>query len=377
MNVLFLGAPIAPPVSVGLTLEQRFQLMGQNTGNLLIGQSIFEELIVKDYGYGTHYSAREAEEKFDVIVIAAANFIFKGFDLSSLANYIEPIKLPCVMVGLGAQAPKMGHKLTDIPEGTRRLLSLVSDRGKMIGVRGEYTAETMNDLGYKNVAPVGCPSLYRTLKKKLTIRRPVIAEDMKVSLNGSRNVYSHSATPMSALQIEGELLKLSIEKGWNYVLQNEEPELYISQGDALSDPYLLDLTTLIKRFNLTTTPEIFAQHMREKYQVFFDLMSWDNYIRTFDASIGSRFHGNMIALTNEVPAVILTHDSRTTEMAELMQIPHIAVDRISALDVLETFKSADFDGFETRYSELFESFADFLFKNGLDHKLDAASKPRA
>lgn len=368
MKVLFLGAPIQSPPST-LTPHQRFDALGKNTGNLLIGNSLFEELNFTDHAYGQRLSAEEVNDRFDVVVIGAANFIFRNFDFSHLSAYLEAVKLPCVMIGLGAQAPAVGQSVTDIPDGTKRLLAIVSERSAAIGVRGYFTASVVNDLGIKNVEAIGCPSLYRTCRPRLSVRRPVVGSEIKLSVNGSRNVIDHSAHREAARRVESQLLDLAIRNGYNYVLQNENPEMSVLWSDVLDggDARLLD--TLVRRFNLSISGKEFASCIKSKFRLFFDLESWDAYIKEFDASIGSRFHGNLIGLTNGVPAFIFTHDSRTAEMAGFMHIPHAEVQNVDNLDVREVFASADYEKFERRYETLYKLFASFLTRNGLKHRL--------
>ncbi|QOF74608.1 polysaccharide pyruvyl transferase family protein (plasmid) [Aminobacter sp. SR38] len=371
MKVLFLGAPIAPHSDTSLSWREKFQYFGHNTGNLLIGQSLREEISVSDFHFGHGINPKEASERFDMILIPAANFLFKNFDFGYLADFVEATTLPCMMVGLGAQAPTVDSaRIEGIPAGTMHLLQLVADRSKVIGVRGDFTAQVLNDLGYKNVEPLGCPSLYRTLKRELKVKRSHVASDLKLSLNGSSNVVQHSVSVEAAKMVESALLRLSLEKGFNYVLQNETPEMTVQHN---ADPTTDDLATLgvlVKRFDLGLSPQEYAAHIRTRFRTFFDLNSWDAYIKTVDASIGSRFHGNLISLTNGVPAFVVTHDSRTTEMAELMRIPHRRVDQIDRFDVNDLFMSADFDAFETRYTRLYDRYAAFLTKNGVHHKLE-------
>jgi hypothetical protein len=367
MKILFVGAPVAPHPNPSAMWTEKLEYYGENTGNLLIGQSLREELSITDFHFGHHIDPAEASERFDMIVIPAANFIFKNFDFDYLAKFVEATSLPCMMVGLGAQAPSTGSPMSDIPAGTMRFLALVADRSNVIGVRGEFTAEVMNDFGYKNVEPLGCPSLYRTAKRELKVKRP--GTELKLSLNGSSNVIQHSVSAVAAQKVESAVLRLSLEKGYNYVLQNETTEMTVQHDLNMKENDLKPLATLVKRFGLGVGAEEYALHIRTKFKTFFDLGSWDDYIRGFDASIGSRFHGNLIALTNGVPAFLITHDSRTAEMAQLMRIPHRSVDKINELDVQELFASSDYDAFERRYTQLYDRYADFLSKNGLRHKL--------
>lgn len=370
MRILFLGAPIAPKSTPGITDQQRFDATGKNTGNLLIGQSLFEELDFAEYGYGTCIPPGEANLRFDVIVVGAANFIFRGFDLGPMAEFIEKTMLPCVMVGLGVQAPAVGSAVTDIPEGTHRLLQIVADRSKSIGVRGHFTAEILNDFGIRTARAVGCPSLFRRLNRNLTIRRPPSDRPMRISLNGSRNVIVHAASTEAARWVEAQLLRLSVQNGYSYVLQNEMPEMQVLWADDDATEYLSELEAIVTKFDLGVTSERFLRHIKSTNRLFFDLNEWDEYISAFDLSIGSRFHGNAIALTNGVPAIMLTHDSRTTEMAQLMRIPHIMVEEVGTLDVKELALSADYDHFEQEYPSAYDRFVEFLDENGLPHKLE-------
>lgn len=375
MRILFLGAPIAAIDDKTLSYQERFSRTGYNSGNILIGQSIFDELIFTEFGFGTSFAPEEVDDRFDMIVIAAANFIFKNFDFSYLADFIEKTNVPCVMVGLGAQAPRSSiDKVKDIPEGTVRLLKIVSDRSKTVGVRGYFTAEVMNDFGIKNVRAIGCPSIYRKKSRDLKIKRIDFCKNLKITLNGSRNVYEHADIPEDAKFMEGEILKLSISGGVSYVLQNEKPEMDILLGCNEIGEFYNDIGTIIKRFGLNVSEFDFYNHVKNNNNMFFNLNDWDNYISKFDISIGSRFHGNVIALTNGVPAIVLTHDSRTQEMADLASIPHLSVGDVREVNIIDIARHADFDEFENKYKILYDRFAEFLNENGLEHKLADAEK---
>ena len=127
--------------------------------------------------------------------------------------------------------------------------------------------------------------------------------------------------------------------------------------------------SIVARLELNISENTLINHIRSKNRLFFELDEWDKYISCFDYSLGSRFHGNLIALTNGVAATILTHDSRTTEMAELMSIPHVPVEDATHLNVNELAAAGDYDRFERKYQLLYDRFAEFLNENGLSHKL--------
>ena len=44
-----------------------------------------------------------------------------------------------------------------------------------------------------------------------------------------------------------------------------------------------------------------------------------------DFSIGTRLHGNMAAIAAGRPAVLISHDGRTGELAKTMHLPHLSI----------------------------------------------------
>jgi len=77
MRILFIGAPIATP-DAALSLPDKLAYAGNDTGNLLIGQSLHQALKSSAHGYGLDASPAKINEEYDLIAIAAANFIFRG-----------------------------------------------------------------------------------------------------------------------------------------------------------------------------------------------------------------------------------------------------------------------------------------------------------
>src|ERR1700752_885187 len=135
MSLLFIGASNSALVDPGLPLERKLQIAGSNTGTPLICQSLLEELRYAPCGFVMKHRPEDINDQFDVIVLAASNFIYKGFDMSAVASFIEATRLPCFVAGLGAQAPSVRAAIGDLPVGTRRLLSILQERCRLIGVR--------------------------------------------------------------------------------------------------------------------------------------------------------------------------------------------------------------------------------------------------
>lgn len=122
--------------------------LGLNSGNMLFGESLYRTL-PNSKKINKNFSSFDIEGR-DCIVIAAANWIATGNDLGDFASRLEKTNLPLICIGLGAQAT-ISKNIPKLKEGTKRFLSLISDRSKSISVRGDFTHEVLNNYGIKNV----------------------------------------------------------------------------------------------------------------------------------------------------------------------------------------------------------------------------------
>jgi len=71
------------------------------------------------------------------------------------------------------------------------------------------------------------------------------------------------------------------------------------------------------------TPGMFAEWVRANGVVFFDVQAWQEHMLRFDAVVGPRFHGAMLAAQVGIPAAVIAHDSRTHELCETSGLPSV------------------------------------------------------
>jgi polysaccharide pyruvyl transferase WcaK-like protein len=142
----------------------------------------------------------------------------------------------------------------------------------------------------------------------------------------------------------------------------------LSKG-GLTDETHGNLFSLSKRHGLRIAPEHYAAWIRSHCKAFFSIDEWSAFMLQKDLSIGSRFHGNLIALLNGVPAILFAHDSRTAEMAKFMSIPHYPVHQVDRLDVRTLYEQSDFQRFAKAYAENYAQYKGFLERNGVRNNL--------
>jgi hypothetical protein len=367
-RMFYIGAPLSVALPQNATVADLLRLSGNNTGNLLIGNAIQRHLKAELTLGDLAQDLSEIKRKFDCVVIGASNYLCSGFDFESYASFLEAVDLPCVVIGLGAQAPSYRSRV-EIPEGTRRMVKAVSKRSVSIGVRGYFSASTLIEMGIQNVRVIGCPSMFWNCKPTLSFTQRTETDNLAVAVNGSANVVRHSVDATAAKRVEVDLARLSFESGYRYILQNEQEMMEIATGRG---PVYGEETirNLMKQYGVQYMwPEEFVKSVKQHMTCYASVDAWHADMKKFDFALGSRFHGCLIALLAGVPAQMFIHDARTREMCELMSLPHSNVANTNRVNVQELYDSFDPTPLQTAYGYLYQNYIDFLEENGLEHVL--------
>ena len=348
--------------------ERRFSRAGRNTGNLLVGNAVYRQLENAEY-WGTRADPACVRERFDRIVVVATNFVNRYGDQAPLADLVEAADLPCLVVGLGAQANDDERIAPAIPAGTIRFVRAVAERSRVVGVRGEYTASVLRDLGVTNVAVLGCPSFYTNLSAPLRVRRKRFADVRRIIVTGTADVVGHSFDEAAKAHVERTLFRLADASDYPYVFQSELPEiLYLERPDR---DRTAALERSARRLGYADVDE-YASVVRRIGRVFFDVAEWFDFVRGRDLVIGTRLHGAVAALLQGVPAVVIYHDARTRELCELLGLPRISVTEARDLTLEAIYDRVSFEEITYRHSALLQRYVEFLDCNGVEHRFSGS-----
>ena len=116
------------------TFDNLYQLVGQNTGNLLFTNALWNQVAGDKVRVGFTFDPEQLNETLDGLVIPAANWLSPHVDFTKLADLVERLKIPTILVGLGAQDQSFSGAI-DIPEGTQRFVRAVSERSNICAGR--------------------------------------------------------------------------------------------------------------------------------------------------------------------------------------------------------------------------------------------------
>lgn len=372
MKKIILRSGKTPFEVFGPSSVKKPNLIANNSGNILFAHSVYKALSVPGVEvdvnrYRTSFlSADEINERYDCFVIPLANSFRKSFvgQLDALSDLIERLKIPCVVVGVGAQTDLDFQLLkgSEIDSNVKRFARAVLDRSSSIGVRGEFTKQYLNKLGFSDVDVIGCPSMFLNGPRLCVEKRvPSLSKDSRIALN---------LTP----KMSEEVCNL-FRRGWRqfpnaiYVPQDGRDYEYLYMGKPVEG--LRKGDALPGRLN-------HPLYKSGQIRFFYDVSPWLEEMRSVKFSFGTRIHGNVFALLAGTPALVVAHDSRTLELAQYFEIPHIRSVEVNEKTSVESlYDRADCTNTVKNHAQRFDAFRSFIKKNGLPFIYDNDDHVRA
>lgn len=357
---------------------------GKNTGNLIFSASVLRLVRGLARPPSDISDLSEISELCDGVVIAAANWLQPTRDMGEMAALIEALDMPTVVTGLGAQAS--ADRIPDLPAGTVRFLKAVSERSRSISVRGRFSAEVLDHYGISNVTVTGCPSLLYHLTRPAQVGRvPNPQGPLRVAVNGMLPGSRVPERDSDRMALGRFMLQQAVGLGAEYVAQTELPLIRLARGKIPEEAPIWAFLAHV--FGCGDGPEDRAamrRYAEASVRVFGGADAWLDWAAGPDLVIGTRLHGVIAALLAGTPAILLTHDSRTAEMARAACLPALPAARVQSaggLDprgLLAELHQADaFAAFNRHQAAYFRDFMAFFDANEVPHRLSLSDVPPA
>lgn len=329
----------------------------------------FAELEVIDIRTYTDKDITRWNSEYDFCFLRGSNYVNDTFVWEKALEIIERLRIPVIAFGIGAQAPSSGPLL--LSDETKKILHAISHHCVTLGVRGSYTAQVLWDLGIKNSRIIGCPTLFRHRNPDLRLDLPDLGSIRRLGYTLRREVsvtYSKDIDRYLKLQHE-TIIDLSKRFELTLMAQGEIEEKKVVQGTPEQKAAALDTLSAANWFEGPDDPlrAIYAERL-----FYSDVVAeYDAIARKQDLVLGFRLHGNLIALSNGVPSVYFTYDSRTAEFVETFNIPAFDIYAGKPF-VLEDYWRQDlFERFNRTYHHRYRDMRQFLEENGLPHRMAA------
>lgn len=239
----------------------------------------------------------------------------------------------------------------DIGEVSKEFITAVYETGGQFALRGYETARFFEQLGYKNPAVVGCPSLFQCGRRLNITKKVVDKERFKPAVNGSVDI------AFDAMNLYD-----------NSVYYDQDLYANLLYNRDYYDNCTNQLKKVKKIINYDNSDFVLSRLISEgRIKLIADMWDWRNSLisEDFSISFGTRIHGNIMALLSGVPAIIVPLDIRVMEMAEFYEIPHIPIDDVRQNKNLNLFEKLDYTEFNKSFGEKFDAFQSFLIECGV------------
>ena len=341
--------------------------VSQNWGNRLWFQGIYSALDNGDNIYDFLEDPIDPEKinsEYDFIILSLAN-VFCPEYLSGLRNYaeiFEKIRIPVFVIACGVQADgynDLNRTVDIIGSDSSRFIRAVYNTGGEFALRGYFTKEFFDKLGFSSAVVTGCPSMYQ------------FGSDFRMDV-GRKNATPHRPV------FNGRL------KFWTKLMEAYPDSRFIDQDECFRPMFQPDyLNHVDMKFKLdfmnrygTDAAKMLA---RDRICMIADTNDWWNYLQKegFDFSFGSRIHGTIMAILSGIPSVIVACDSRTREMAEYFDIPMLLADKnhyFTEKEVLDAYARMDYSGFNAGFEERFGKYEKFFTDHGIVSHINTENK---
>lgn len=338
-----------------------------NTGNMMHAETARRLLTDYDnfpFREWTEEEVEKANSEYGHILFVAANGIRPGAadDLPIVKSHeilernFSRTNLPIVTLGLGAQQ-HFNAEATELPNATKRMLSVLSERSREIAVRGDNTQSILEKAGIKNTTVMGCQSCFWSMKPQLD------ADHFNQYDENASLAFNYTAPGA-----EYQIIDLAIKNDAYVYGQEEYNELLASEGDREA---LRDSKKFKNYLRKTSLDEAqFLNWIDTRFSQIYDLQKWFERMAMHRFCFGTRFHGNMVALQAGVKTLWVVHDRRTEELCNHLALPYIRAGKIkedTRLSQLE--EMADYTEFFKKYPGNYRKLYDYLTAAGLPHRL--------
>lgn len=377
-RICVVGFPGKVPQAYKKSTEEIYSAYGRNSGNLAFQYAVSQHLRNYEIDYvGWRPNMSLINERCQSLVLVAANWIGRHTDLQLLAEIVGACELPIAVIGLGAQAG-IGATSAHIPKGTASFLHKLGEKSAVIGARGDFTHKILTDFGLTNVHAIGCPSnfintsptLGAELEDKLhhsCISRIALNFDLTGRVAPHVHTFVRWLTSSSSQTSTAESLNTSGLGGF-FIVQNPIEAIHLARNEfsRVSQEYL-------EQANKVLCPDIdtasFLAFCSTHIQSFYDAEAWMAYLSTCDLSLGSRLHGNMLAIATGTPAVMIPHDSRTSELVNTLMVPYAPLNSLKEDMTISNFLEAvTFDGhrYDVNRKLLLAKYQEIMASVGID-----------
>lgn len=347
-----------------INTDQLMHQTGHNIGNLAFWYATNRFLDEQFHLVGWHTKASSLPKDINAIVIPAANFLNSTANLQNVANLVRELDKPCFMLGLGAQS-ETECSFPSISESVIDFLRQVSCRTYKIGIRGDFSVDLCKQHGIENIESLGCPSLLINSDQSLGVKL-----EEKFRTFDSEKIAVHASCIKGNLQsVESELIRIvKVGKGSKYYIQRPKEFIKVIFDETLTEEEKRYVLKCADFLGMNSTDKL-IDFLKEFGVVPTSIPAWMYDVQHFGGAINTRIHGTIVPIQSGIPAICITHDTRTRELAEVMHIPSVDPQEFISrrYNIRSLFRKIEFNGalFDSNRKRIAQKYVESIERSGL------------
>lgn len=308
--------------------------------------------------------AEFVNKRCDGLIVTMANTIRTNDEDGSLYSrfqrMLEQYTVPLTVFGLGSRSATEDLDQISLTPEAVELLQYLEDRAAPIGVRGEFTAKLLRlKAGVEDVVITGCPSFYSEPDAFQRLQRQL--------RNPEPGVTTFSGTQFKRHE---ELTWLvNIAKSDGYLIEpvsrfHHRAHLTAIKGKPFAVPPHLRKVPA-SEVSSAQLVELF----KNRYRLFHNPDDWIDFNKKVVAfGFGTRFHVNMATLLAGKPALWVTHDSRTRELVDFLNLPSVSLAELEGQTLKDLPNLAAYDSMFERLEDRFDNWANYMEAHDLPYR---------
>lgn len=345
---------------------------GDNSGNMVYAAGAMNVLSTKDTIIESSYYWPESgidkcseedieriNSEYNAFILPLADAFRPGFvhKLDAYTNTIKKLNIPCIVIGVGLEAPYEPHIEEKRPfdHNVRAFVSEVLNHSTCLGLRGHITGDYLKRLGFiedRDFQVIGCPSIF--MHGTGIVYKEIPKSIEKYCTNTNKNWASKNASSF--------LVKTFSMFSNSFLIQQR----YNEARDILTKP-----TLKADELYVFSRQMVSKLKKQDRIKYFTNVPNWQRFLEDADLFVGNRFHGTAMALLSGVPSIMLPLDSRTRELTEFHHIPSVPDKDINAkADIFDYLGSINMASFKNNHLAGLMNYRNFLKKNDLESILD-------
>lgn len=335
-----------------------------NWGNKLWFQGLYSEIDTEEnqISFRQDETVDEINDNYDLIIYPMANFFAPGYvhAMQELSQVFKKVKIPVYIIACGAQADsyeKLDELVEQIGEPAKQFISSIYSTGGEFALRGNFTKEFFNQLGFPTAVVTGCPSLYQMGANFQVIHHEQESNLRKIVVNGKINYFEDILKRFpESVYIDQDLYFKPLFQP-NYIKRHTS-RTFLHQAAVFEHLYGRSAAQLLAEDRIKMIPDMDRWYAFLKYH-------------SFQYSIGTRIHGNIMSILCGIPSTVIAIDTRTKEMAEFFDIPYYDLTTqkrkraFRAEELFEFYRQADYGSFNRSFPKKFKRYEAFLQEKGI------------